>query len=1120
MVNSLETTVSVGSGTAHLENLTNTDLTDEATFVNGIKVDAVVKPSCTVRDLSRTYKKGTTAGFVVTLDNSLIKLGVGDLPMQIYFFKDGNSLGHVTCPQKGGDLLKLDVGSITSLTYEFTAVAPADFDEIGLVAPGLLNLSVISGIKVKYAFVGKNGKYFIDSEEGNGIKAYETAVKKMYPGTIFNNDNLSLGQCNSYTQNEPYATGELINSDPTDSRLIGVDALIDVPAPATVSAYGGDSSDNMPFKAGMTVGFELGGADILKVISGISITTYTMKPNPDYEGKIFQKKYIWTKFEDSKASFTLLGVNLGVDGRRDVSLVLNKDCNAVMVRSNGVLGIGATRAYRMFVVLPPEVDEDTQLSVSADRSLCDEKENVTLQSDEAVTWRLSSYPSGADISKIKVTNASNSLSCVVSGFVTAGDYVFTATASDGRTATTTVTYGISPVINAAIKPWVNNFTEHGVTYSADKDQYKKWYNLTSFSLTPLISTNLANLVTPTLEDYASIGGVSLVSKNLLCGVFRSTPYTPDGKVNVGFVTRTKWTGLDLTLLSGMKVKVYNSGDEVKTISSKNTHFKVLSADLIGNDNYVTTEYSVEVDQNTPFDAITLWEDGLLSAQVSSLNVYYAFVEPSAKAQDYDKAVNNSWVLISNSGTGATIDASKLAVGAGAVSAISTSSNLTHIIDGDLTTHATIAGLANVGNGYTVPVKLGRVFDAGHQVQIITSNQNLLNVKLIDIVKLKAYRNGTEVASKANWQVLGANVLSGVNKESEIIWTPVDDKGQPVAFDEISISFINVANVAGDMEIYGIRVTNDADGDGIADVNDDQSCDNAYLIDENEGGENESGLNKTHDYKHGILNLRRYMSPDLTKAEGGQWYTICLPVDLTFNQFISAFGNDARLAKPVDFEDAKPKTLMFNIDEVYGNNVLLSKNTPYIIFLGNNQTDSIQANGSNSTIDTEMAANDNGVSSDHKGKGVYIINGVDYDMTENSASVTSIECKHKTTTSVSVPDVTWHGTFHKNTSLPSGFYTFSADGMLTKYNYNNVTYFRGLRCWMTENSTSAKGTDYDVSIFGKESDPTLIQGLFVAPNEVTGDVYTVEGLKVKSNAASLEGLPQGVYIWNHKKVMVK
>ena len=1064
-------------------------------FINGIKVDLAVKPSCTVRDLSRTYAAGTTAGFVVTFNKSLLDLKLAELPFHIYFYKDGTKVDDQTCSQKGWSLLKLQLGNVENTSYELTATSKEDFDEIGLVAPSLIDVSAISGMKMYYAFVGKNGKYYLDNESSNGISAFKDAVKKAYPGTSFNDDKLVLGQCDG-NDKTPH-NGELINENGEDH--VGLHTM------RTVSAYGGNKTQNMPFKSGMTIGFEINEIDILKLASAIKLTPYTMTLSDN-------GKYNWQKGNGVWASFTLLGVNLGITGRRDVTTTLKQDCNAIAGQAFGLSGV---EAYRIFVVLPPEVDDDSKLSVSADRSLCDENQSLTLHSDEAVTWELTSCPTGVDKSSIKLTNASDG-SCEVTGFMTAGDYVFTATAADGRTATTTVTYGISPVINTAIKPWVNNFTEKGVSYSTDKKLYEKCYGLTSFSLIPKITNHAENLVTPSLDDYASTGGISLASGDMLLGVFRSQAYQySDDKLTVGFVTRTKWTGLDLSLLDGMSVKLYNQGAPLTTVSSENTHFKVLSADLIGGAQYVTTEYSVEVDKNTPFDAITLWNTGLLGADVSEMNVYYAFVEPSAKAQDYKTSVDKTWQLISNSKTGATIDASKLAVGAGAVSAISTSSNLTHIIDGDLNTHATIAGLANVGNGYTVPVKLGRIFDAGHQVQIITSNQNLLNVKLVDIVKLKAYRNGTEVASKSNWKVLGANVLSGVNKESEIIWTPVDDNKQPVAFDEISITFVNVANVAGDMEIYGIRVTNDADGDGIADANDDQSCNNPYLIDENE-----DGLNKTHDYKHGILNLRRFMTPNLNNDQKGQWYTICLPVSLTFNQFVSHFGNKAQLAEPVNFEADKPTTIMFDIEEKYGNQTLLEKNKPYIIFLGDNQTDSIHANGSNQAIDTELRNNDENVSSTYQGKGVYIIRGVDYDMSENGkVAIDDVDCIHNS--NKTAPDVTWHGTFIKGTTLPGSFYTFSADGVLTKYTpTNTVDRFRGLRCWMTEKGGSAKGADYDISIFGQESEPTLIQGLFVTPSEETGDVYTVEGLKVKSNATSLEGLPQGVYIWNHKKVMVK
>lgn len=494
-----------------------------------------------------------------------------------------------------------------------------------------------------------------------------------------------------------------------------------------------------------------------------------------------------------------------------------------------------------------------------------------------------------------------------------------------------MTYGVRPIINTAIRPWVNNFTEKGVSYSANADQYKKWYKLNSFALIPEIVTDTANLVTPSLDDYAKAGGISLASKKMLSCVFRSQPYQSDEKVTVGFVARTKWTALNLNLLNGLKVKVYNAGAEVTTVASENTHFKVLSAGLINSDNYATTQYSVEIDANTPFDAISLWSDGLLDVNVSEMDIYYAFVEPSTLAQTYNDDVANTWETISHSTTGASIDASKLG-SFGVAKVANAVENLTNIIDDDNTNYATVAGLATVGSNNTIAVKLGKRYEGGHQVKIIASNEEWLKVDLGNFITLKAYLNGNEVAKKTNWDVLNLNVIGGKNNEAEILWTPTDDNKKPVDFDEISIlPNGGVAEVADVLWIYGIQVANDADGDGIIDANDDESCDNPYLIDENE-----SELNKAHDYVHGKLNLRRYMKPDFTKWEGDQWFTICLPVDLTFNQFVKTFGNNAVLAKPMHFIEGHAGTLVFDIDAVYGNNVLLHKDTPYIIKLADQQ----------------------------------------------------------------------------------------------------------------------------------------------------------------------------------------
>ena len=601
----------------------------------------------------------------------------------------------------------------------------------------------------------------------------------------------------------------------------------------------------------------------------------------------------------------------------------------------------------------------------------------------------------------------------------------------------------------------------------------------------------------------------MASKKMLSCVFRSQPYQSDEKVTVGFVARTKWTALNLNLLNGLKVKVYNAGEEVKTVSSENTHFKVLSAGLINGENYATTQYSVEIDANTPFDAISLWSDGLLDVNLSEMDVYYAFVEPSTLAQKYNNDVAKSWQPITHSATGASIDASKLST-FGVAKVADAVENLTNIIDDDNNNYATLAGLATVGAGHSVAVKLGRKFEGGHQVKFIVSDEDWLNVDLGSFINLKAYLNGNEVAKKTNWDVLSLNVIGGENKEAEILWTPTDDKNKPVDFDEISISFNGVANVADVAWIYGIQVANDADGDGIIDANDDESCDNPYLIDENE-----SKLDKAHDYVHGKLNLRRYMQPDLKTWSKGQWFTICLPVDLTFNQFVKTFGNNAVLGKPMNFLKNHESTLVFDIDEVYGNNVLLHKDTPYIIKLGDNQN----LKDADESLKSELEDNNKNIDPQNIVDSVYIIQGVDYNIAENSKDVTdTLLCCHSTATDI--PSVLWQGTYKMGTHLDKGFYTM-VSGYLTKYVNRGTDYFRGLRCWMYEVGSTQNAKPFDVSIFGKmENLTTGIRTIKEETNAGKGNIYSIDGQLFRENATSTANLPMGVYIWNHKKIVIK
>ena len=1074
------------TGTNNLNNLVDKDLTNYVSTTTAVDAEVAMELSLSVRALKKKHTQGTTSGFVISLDNSsLLKLRAIGLPYQIVFYLNGKEKERVTCNEKTGNLLKLQLLQVGggSVTTEVTAASKvSDFDEVALCTTGGLSADVVVNTKIYYAFVGKNGKYYLSNVKESGIDD----IRKEY-----NNNNLVVAETGGIKD------GKLIDAKPDNFYIL-------TNSEKTVMVYDKTKtsvSDQFFFPAGSKVGFEYTSsiADLLKVLT-LKIWQYC----PDGKTKIngFYYDGQWKDVsQENNTQFNLLTLDLGLD-HKTASLTATQPFNAVEIKT---IGVTAVNLFNAFVVLPPSIDEDSLLTVSADRSLCDEKQTVTLHSDEAVTWECTKTPEGAK--QPTLTNAAGGLSCTVSEFANEGDYEFTATTKDGRKATTTVTYGVRPIINTAIRPWVNNFTEKGVSYSANADQYKKWYKLNSFALIPEIVTDTANLVTPSLDDYAKAGGISLASKKMLSCVFRSQPYQSDEKVTVGFVVRTKWTALNLNLLNGLKVKVYNAGAEVTTVSSENTHFKFLSAGLIDGQNYVTTQYSVEIDKDHPFDAITLWDNGLLGAKLSEMDIYYAFVEPSTLAQTYNDDVAKSWQPITHSATGASIDASKLST-FGVAKVADAVENLTNIIDDDNTNYATLAGLATVGAGHAVAVKLGRKFEGGHQVKFIVSNEDWLNVDLGKFINLKAYLKGNEVAKKTNWDVLNLNVIGGENKEAEILWTPTDDNKKPVDFDEISISFNGVANVADVAWIYGIQVANDADGDGIIDANDDESCDNPYLIDENE-----SELNKAHDYVHGKLNLRRYMQPDSTKwGDKGQWFSICLPVDLTFNQFIKTFGNKAELAKPIDFNDNMPGFLLFDINEVYGNNVLLHKNTPYIIRLRDGQ----KLQDVDSRLAQEMADNNEGIH--NPAEKVYYIQGVDYNISENNAQTDTmiIVCKHHVQSSY--PDVTWHCTFTKGTQLPAGFYAFTADGTLTKYK-EGVTEYRGLRCWMNENENNSTKS-YSVNIFGQDvNDVTSIVNVMSNPSAV-GNIYSIDGQLIKENATSTQGLSHGVYIWNHKKIIIK
>lgn len=1073
--------------TSRMENVTDLDLTNYVTTASLANVTVAVNPSFSVKDTHKLYAAGTTAGFVISMSSSnLLGLKLVGLPFQIWFYKDGKEVGHKNCNEKSGSLLNLNLLRVSGsdVTAEITATSDWDFDEIAFSATDLVNLDLISGTKVYYAFVGKNGKYYLSHEEPTADDPTPglTGLKKE-----FSNENLNVARNGGLSD-------DLIDDDPKNTTALAEGQV-------TVMVYDPTKTinDQFTFPAGCRAGFEYT-AGIIEAFNYLTLKLWKYSP----EGKTGVYPGQWQKIElSNKGEFDLLNIDLGLS-KKSNSVTAPEPFNAVEIVGGG-LNTGFYLKHA-FIELPPSYDTKPTLSVSADRGLCDENQSVDLHSDEAVTWTCTSAPTGVNASDLTLTSSEDGKTCTVSGFKKAGQYVFTATTTDGRTATTKVTYGIAPVKEEGVKPWVNNFTEENTSYSADMKPYEDKYKITSFSLIPSITTDEENLVTPSIDDYMSVGGISLANDKIIAGVWRSAATTTTEKTIVGFVTRTKWSALDLSLLNGYTLKLYYGGAPVTTVSSENVHFKVLSANLIGADKYVTTQYSVEVDANTQFDAITLWSKGALDLSASQTLIYYAFEEPSALADAYAKNVAATSELVSDETTGASIDASMLGHG-GIATVASTVTNLYNVVDNDMTTYATIAGVAKVGDVYTIPVKLGKVYDGGHLVQIYVSNLDWLKVDLAQDIKLAAYRNGKQVSEKNNWDVLSADVIGGENKEAELVWTPVDKKGKPVDFDEITIQFYGLANVAQAANIYGIRISGDADGDGISDANDDQSCDNPFLVDENE-----TTLEKSHDFVHGRLNLRRYMNPVLKDKNGNlsQWFNICLPVNLSFNQFVRTFGNNAELAKPDNF-DSKPSILRFTVPSgVYGDQTLLEAGKPYIIKI----TETTNLKDVDGALSEELSNNNAGIKSTNNTDKVYKVLGVDFYMDGDWKTPKTVTCTHPNGDTSKNGNVEWTGGYYKEQHIDGDFWMFNK-GVLTNIT-NDVYYIRGLRSWMREvGTTSAKFTGMSINDELIGETPTGIHQ--VSADKADNRMYNLQGMRVNNENGTL---PAGIYIINGKKVIIK
>lgn len=773
MINSIINVVGVGSSAPDLNNLLDENLDNYASFKGLAEVGVLADPIIRVKDRKNIYPAGTVAGFCIQTDAGSKLLSLDLLSgMSIILYKEGRLQETITVKEGQGSVLNLNLiqigGTSNEVTSFLTVESTKEFDEIGLISSGV-DVNVLSNIKLKYAFVGDADDTYLISKNLPGIKVSGI------------NDVLNLNPSNNLI-------------DDNLNNYAGVPAILIDPG-VTISL---EWDKAKMFPVGSKVGFKFEDANIL----GINIAnTFKIKLTGSSGTSTID------------INTTVLGLDLIGTSTKDVSVFAPIEFyKAELIISGLGISVKARKFYYGYIQNPTEVTHHHDLGLSADATICDSESSYQLASKEKVTWSIIPQPEGGGANVTpegKVTN-----------MTTEGDYTFQATASDGCTGTVTITKGITRSIDPGCDEAISatslalSDNTHGITGS-------------------LISiSNLkdeTNIIDDNLYTYAEYTGGLSVAENLeITGIRRTDGDSWSSGTSgsrVGFVVEANQTFLNADVLSFLRVRLYNSKTSQWVVSDgRIDKTDVISTGLIGSEKTAKVRYSIDVPAGISFDEVTLWKSGVLSLQLSTIHIYGAFIEDNT-LHCYSDPLGCSSTIISTESTGASINYNATGItGLANVSAMML--NIENLIDGDMDTYAYTTGI-EVASKTSFAVKLGREYNSSHQVGIVIDNATYLaGVGLADWMTVETYYKDSSTGdTQTNWKVLGVNAI-GYGDKTYLMMNPISP------YDEIRVTCTGIADVLDGFKLYGIFVRSDADGDGVPDCMDEESCssDNTGLND--------------------------------------------------------------------------------------------------------------------------------------------------------------------------------------------------------------------------------------------------------------------------------------------------
>ena len=1089
MVSRLADGVTVGSGSKNLSYLCDDDLDNYYTLPSVANVNLIVgSPIVAVKDMKHYIDKDTKAGFKISGESSLLKLDVLKTNYQIRFYKDGKPLLTSDIEQLGFSVLELTLGSVSldnNLVDIVAAKQPTeDYDEIALIGKSGVNIDAVNGLKIYYAFVG-DAEYSLTKPK---ITQYD--------------ENITLN-AKSSTFSEPKLFQDLndLNKDLIDDNLkngIVISALLQLGSSGyaqVIANNNGKSTETFP--AGTEAGFVY--SDGALIGAGVTPVIYLLDKN----GNEIYKKAIET---------TVLSVSIAGEQKK-VSIKAPVDFSGIKFRTMGVeVANGVTANYAFIIPKPESAGHQCEMNPTASLDLCNCDSHYQLKWDEKnfpnVRWEEAEpLPNGVTFDSTNNTLDFSETDSYKNGTgekVTVKMKLTNLACKKNCSQTITINYGGS----TEQKP--ENKRE---TVLYNKDPKNPTYEMgdgRSFGINILsIVKNSNNIISSDLSSYATyFGGVS-IGDSYLCSVKKKDGKISDGTVartsgerQVGFVVTAKGSALSADVLKLMNVRIYNEGKEV----ASGITTSAISAKLIGSQDTHKLRYFIKVPATTVFDEIRLYSTGLLGADLSVMNIYYAYTaDANAVLDDPMEGAE----VISFDNTNATINQARTQ--SIAVAKLSNGlKGITNCIDSDPNNKTIFPTGANAVGGSVLAIKLGVTATRNKQLVVVVNNEAFgLGVDVINALVVKTYNKGGKepVETFSNWSILGANVIT-LGDKGYIFINPKSD------YDEVVITQGEGVKALNNLAVYGLYLRNDKDGDGTPD--DDELADDCKqdLVFQETVPLREKSQKK---YKE---NLTMYFQRSFVIGDDeDKWNSLIMPVSLTKAQFTQAFGETAQLAQANEVYEANNGNLVIGFslvkeDENNANSAYLKANTPYIIKVArefikkhiikeNNPLQTIEVGaltGQVYTVDNSLAAG--GIS-------------YTYDEATGDGPVSvDFPVEQAIKDKWGMNELKFIGSYDNHQELEAGNYIWNNGKLyLTKNNH----WMKGYRCWLAPTWNGSATGNAKLLTFGfGNGETTGIDMPSMGNTSRSTKVSNLNGQRVDN----MLGVQPGIYIVNGKKVVVK